>query len=110
MGDYKNITKSANLTNVDSFNTTYKAQFDKYKRIESLILNCILKGSNVTSDPLNWHLIELRLNNLREFINQVIFIEQLNNVLHSQIDNILNNKDLHILYGRNTKSANSINS
>jgi len=105
MGHYKNVTKPINLTQIDPSNASYKAQFDKFKRIEQLVLNCVLSNTIGKETANSKHIIELQLNNLKNFVNQVIYVEQLNTILHSQIDNILNNKDIIKLYGKQTEDT-----
>ena len=68
-----------------------------------MILNCALKGSNITNTPVNWELVTLRLTNLKSFIEQVITIHYLKEILFSQIDNILSNSDFQEIYIENEK-------
>ena len=98
MSIYKNIERPVKLTNTPLSEREYNSQFAKYKRIEQLILNCALNGSNLTRDPLSWEILTLRLNGLKSFINQVIYTETFNAILHSQIDNILTSKDFKQIY------------
>lgn len=64
-------------------------------------MNCALKGSNITTSRNNWELVYNRLHNLKQFINQVITKQSLNEILHNQIDSILQNNDFIEIYKNN---------
>ena len=64
-------------------------------------MNCALKGSNITTSRNNWELVYNRLHNLKQFINQVITKQSLNEILHNQIDSILQNEDFIEIYKNN---------
>ena len=78
-----------------------KIQYLKFQTIERWILNCALKGSNITTSRNNWELVYNRLHNLKQFINQVITKQSLNEILHNQIDSILQNEDFIEIYKNN---------
>lgn len=65
------------------------------------MLNCALRGSNVSNELITWNLVCIRLEGLKSFIDSVITQPELNIILHNQIDNILDNEDFKAIYLEN---------
>lgn len=82
-------------------NTFYESQYKKFQIIERWILNCALRGSNITNELVTWNLVYIRLESLKSFIDSVILEPELNIILHNQIDNILDNADFKAIYLEN---------
>ena len=72
------------------------------------MLNCALRGSNITNELVTWNLVCIRLESLKSFIDSVILEPELNVILHNRIDNILDNADFKAIYLENY-SKNKIN-
>ena len=65
------------------------------------MLNCALRGSNISNDLITWNLVCNRLESLKSFVDSVITHTELNMILHNQIDNILSNEDFKAIYLEN---------
>ena len=89
-------------------NTFYESQYKKFQIIERWVLNCALRGSNITNELVTWNLVCIRLESLKSFIDSVILEPELNVILHNRIDNILDNADFKAIYLENY-SKNKIN-